>query len=122
MKEQSEAPDQQDRDLITEREYQRVTISGEEKCGVNQSRLKRNKLCDFSQANGTSSLMDICCCVVAPLFHQGSIHRPAGCCQMCSKGSVHQAKVYESVSAELLQDHHPLPSGAERETSGLRHL
>uniref|UniRef100_A0A3Q3GI89 AMP deaminase n=1 Tax=Kryptolebias marmoratus TaxID=37003 RepID=A0A3Q3GI89_KRYMA len=34
MKEQSQAPDQQDRDLITEREYQRVTISGEEKCGV----------------------------------------------------------------------------------------
>lgn len=34
MKEQSLAPDQQDRDVVPEREYQRVTISGEEKCGV----------------------------------------------------------------------------------------
>uniref|UniRef100_A0A1A8Q1V1 AMP deaminase n=2 Tax=Nothobranchius TaxID=28779 RepID=A0A1A8Q1V1_9TELE len=34
MKEQSEAPDQQEREPVTEKEYQRVTISGEEKCGV----------------------------------------------------------------------------------------
>ncbi|XP_054905761.1 AMP deaminase 2 isoform X2 [Poeciliopsis prolifica] len=34
MKEQSEAPNQQERDVVPEREYQRVTISGEEKCGV----------------------------------------------------------------------------------------
>nr|XP_054601823.1 AMP deaminase 2 isoform X1 [Nothobranchius furzeri] len=34
MKEQSEASDQQEREPVTEREYQRVTISGEEKCGV----------------------------------------------------------------------------------------
>lgn len=37
MKEQSQAPDLQERELIPEREYQRVTISGEEKCGVRQS-------------------------------------------------------------------------------------
>ncbi|KAM9350583.1 AMP deaminase 2 isoform 1-T1 [Symphorus nematophorus] len=34
MKEQSRAPDLQERELVPEREYQRVTISGEEKCGV----------------------------------------------------------------------------------------
>uniref|UniRef100_A0A3Q1FUG4 AMP deaminase n=1 Tax=Acanthochromis polyacanthus TaxID=80966 RepID=A0A3Q1FUG4_9TELE len=34
MKEQSETPDLQERDLVAEKEYQRVTISGEEKCGV----------------------------------------------------------------------------------------
>uniref|UniRef100_A0A3Q4AA43 Uncharacterized protein n=1 Tax=Mola mola TaxID=94237 RepID=A0A3Q4AA43_MOLML len=34
MKEQSQAPELQERELIPEREYQRVTISGEEKCGV----------------------------------------------------------------------------------------
>ncbi|KAF6724797.1 AMP deaminase 2 [Oryzias melastigma] len=34
MKEQSQAPDQQERDLTQEGEYQRVAISGEEKCGV----------------------------------------------------------------------------------------
>lgn len=43
MKEQSKAPDQLDRDLITESEYQRVTISGEEKCGVSY-RIKETKL------------------------------------------------------------------------------
>ncbi len=37
MKEQSQAPDLQEREMIPEREYQRVTISGEEKCGVSQS-------------------------------------------------------------------------------------
>lgn len=36
MKEQSQAPDLQERELVPEREYQRVTISGEEKCGVSQ--------------------------------------------------------------------------------------
>lgn len=34
MKEQSQAPDLQEREPIPEREYQRVSISGEEKCGV----------------------------------------------------------------------------------------
>ncbi|KAG7227115.1 hypothetical protein INR49_022463 [Caranx melampygus] len=34
MKEQSQAPDLQEREQVPEREYQRVTISGEEKCGV----------------------------------------------------------------------------------------
>uniref|UniRef100_A0A672JGP7 AMP deaminase n=1 Tax=Salarias fasciatus TaxID=181472 RepID=A0A672JGP7_SALFA len=34
MKEQSQAPDLQERELLPEKEYQRVTISGEEKCGV----------------------------------------------------------------------------------------
>ncbi|XP_073326457.1 AMP deaminase 2 [Pagrus major] len=34
MKEQSQAPDLQEREPIPEREYQRVTISGEEQCGV----------------------------------------------------------------------------------------
>lgn len=37
MKEQSQAPDLQERELVPEREYQRVTISGEEKCGVGRS-------------------------------------------------------------------------------------
>lgn len=36
MKEQSQTPDLP-RELVPEREYQRVTISGEEKCGVSQS-------------------------------------------------------------------------------------
>uniref|UniRef100_A0A667WUN4 AMP deaminase n=1 Tax=Myripristis murdjan TaxID=586833 RepID=A0A667WUN4_9TELE len=34
MKEQNQAPDLQERELTSEKEYQRVTISGEEKCGV----------------------------------------------------------------------------------------
>ncbi|CAI5647319.1 AMP deaminase 2 isoform X1 [Oreochromis niloticus] len=34
MKEQSQIPDLQEREPVPEREYQRVTISGEEKCGV----------------------------------------------------------------------------------------
>uniref|UniRef100_A0A3Q3K5N3 AMP deaminase n=1 Tax=Monopterus albus TaxID=43700 RepID=A0A3Q3K5N3_MONAL len=34
IKEQSQAPDLQERELVPEREYQRVSISGEEKCGV----------------------------------------------------------------------------------------
>lgn len=34
MKEQSQTPDLAERELVPEREYQRVTISGEEKCGV----------------------------------------------------------------------------------------
>ncbi|TKS77497.1 AMP deaminase 2 [Collichthys lucidus] len=34
MKEQSQAPDLQEREPVPEREYQRVAISGEEKCGV----------------------------------------------------------------------------------------
>ncbi|XP_068199349.1 AMP deaminase 2 isoform X1 [Antennarius striatus] len=34
MKEQSQTPDLQERELVPEREYQRVAISGEEKCGV----------------------------------------------------------------------------------------
>lgn len=37
MKEQSQASDQLERDLTQEGEYQRVTISGEEKCGVRQN-------------------------------------------------------------------------------------
>lgn len=37
MKEQSQTPDLQERELVPEREYQRVTISGEEKCGVSLS-------------------------------------------------------------------------------------
>ena len=37
MKEQSLAPDLQERELVPEKEYQRVSISGEEKCGVSQS-------------------------------------------------------------------------------------
>lgn len=35
MKEQSQTADLQ-RELVPEREYQRVTISGEEKCGVRE--------------------------------------------------------------------------------------
>ncbi|XP_067383217.1 AMP deaminase 2 isoform X2 [Channa argus] len=34
MKDQSQAPDLQERELVPEREYQRVAISGDEKCGV----------------------------------------------------------------------------------------
>ncbi|MED6238653.1 AMP deaminase 2 [Ataeniobius toweri] len=34
MKEQSQAPNKEERDLVPEKEYQRVSISGEEKCGV----------------------------------------------------------------------------------------
>nr|XP_057939260.1 AMP deaminase 2-like isoform X3 [Doryrhamphus excisus] len=34
MKEQSQAPDLLEKEVLPEREYQRVTISGEEKCGV----------------------------------------------------------------------------------------
>ncbi|XP_044068815.1 AMP deaminase 2 isoform X2 [Siniperca chuatsi] len=34
MKEQSQVPDLQEREPVPEREYQRVSISGEEKCGV----------------------------------------------------------------------------------------
>uniref|UniRef100_A0A8C4I0D0 AMP deaminase n=1 Tax=Dicentrarchus labrax TaxID=13489 RepID=A0A8C4I0D0_DICLA len=34
MKEQSQSPDLQERELVPEKEYQRVSISGEEKCGV----------------------------------------------------------------------------------------
>ncbi|KAK5611225.1 AMP deaminase 2 [Crenichthys baileyi] len=34
MKEQSQAPNKQERDAFPEKEYQRVSISGEEKCGV----------------------------------------------------------------------------------------
>ncbi|MEQ2228740.1 AMP deaminase 2 [Ilyodon furcidens] len=34
MKEQSQAPNKQERDPVPEKEYQRVSISGEEKCGV----------------------------------------------------------------------------------------
>ncbi|XP_047231314.1 AMP deaminase 2 isoform X2 [Girardinichthys multiradiatus] len=34
MKEQSQAPNTQERDPVPEKEYQRVSISGEEKCGV----------------------------------------------------------------------------------------
>ncbi|KAF7668795.1 hypothetical protein LDENG_00287170 [Lucifuga dentata] len=34
IKEQSRAPDLQEREILPEREYQRVAISGEEKCGV----------------------------------------------------------------------------------------
>lgn len=36
MKEESQTPDLQEREAVPEREYQRVTISGEEKCGVSQ--------------------------------------------------------------------------------------
>lgn len=41
MKEQSEAPDLQEREVVPEREYQRVTISGEEKCGVSHTDAER---------------------------------------------------------------------------------
>ncbi|MEQ2185316.1 hypothetical protein GOODEAATRI_016872, partial [Goodea atripinnis] len=34
MKEQSQAPNKEERDPVPEKEYQRVSISGEEKCGV----------------------------------------------------------------------------------------
>ncbi|MED6280585.1 AMP deaminase 2 [Characodon lateralis] len=34
MKEQSQAPNKEERDTVPEKEYQRVSISGEEKCGV----------------------------------------------------------------------------------------
>lgn len=37
MKEQSQDPDLQEREVVPEREYQRVTISGEEKCGVSHT-------------------------------------------------------------------------------------
>lgn len=59
---------------------------------------------------------DICFSVL------GSIYRSAGCCQMCSEGSVHQAKVHGPVAAELLQNHCSLPAGAEWETPRLRYL
>lgn len=45
MKEQSQIPDLQEREPVPEREYQRVTISGEEKCGVSQSGHCRKTVC-----------------------------------------------------------------------------
>lgn len=38
LKEQSQFSDLQEHEVVPEREYQRVTISGEEKCGVSQTR------------------------------------------------------------------------------------
>lgn len=117
MKEQSQIPDLQEREPVPEREYQRVTISGEEKCGVSQSGHCRKTVCvcvffSYSQIFHE----DICFSVL------GSIYRSAGCCQMCSEGSVHQAKVHGPVAAELLQNHCSLPAGAEWETPRLRYL
>lgn len=42
MKEQSQSPDLEEREQVPEREYQRVTISGEEKCGVSHRRRSRS--------------------------------------------------------------------------------
>lgn len=106
MKEQSQAPDLQERELVPEREYQRVTISGEEKCGVSHSGhcskkqvfLSRSTdilLCCFSQLNSTSSHIVIFSLLLPSIlfillfFYQGSLHRSVGCCQMCGEGSVH---------------------------------
>lgn len=44
MKEQSQASEQQERDLTAEREYQRVTITGDEQCGVSQEYSLHGKL------------------------------------------------------------------------------
>lgn len=40
MREQSQSPDLQEREPVAEKEYQRVAISGEEKCGVCESNSK----------------------------------------------------------------------------------
>lgn len=116
MKEQSQIPDLQEREPVPEREYQRVTISGEEKCGVSQSGHCRKTVCVFFFSYSQIFHEDICFSVL------GSIYRSAGCCQMCSEGSVHQAKVHGPVAAELLQNHCSLPAGAEWETPRLRYL
>lgn len=76
MKEQSETPDLQEREAVPEREYQRVTISGEEKCGVSPHlgsvRLKASfNVClhrDVSVKVPFTDLLDAAKCVVKALF------------------------------------------------------
>lgn len=84
MKEQSQIPDLQEREPVPEREYQRVTISGEEKCGVSQSGHCRKTVCVFFSVTVKSfiktsvflsfikvpftDLLDAAKCVVKALF------------------------------------------------------
>uniref|UniRef100_A0A8C7Z818 AMP deaminase n=1 Tax=Oryzias sinensis TaxID=183150 RepID=A0A8C7Z818_9TELE len=57
MKEQSQASDQLERDLTQEGEYQRVTISGEEKCGVRQNvKSLKNSKSDIRLESGSKQL------------------------------------------------------------------
>lgn len=77
MKEQSQAPDLQDKEVVPEREYQRVTISGEEKCGVGlrkKSTVHLNKPfylflhLGFPLQVPFTDLLDAAKCVVKALF------------------------------------------------------
>lgn len=76
----------------------------------------------FSQLNNTSSPFLSSFPFVLLFFYQGSLHRSAGCCQMCGEGTIHKTEIHGSVAAELLQDHCSLPAGAQWETPGLRYL
>lgn len=110
MKEQSQAPDLQEREVVPEREYQRVTISGEEKCGVglhSKHRLPERPFLPLSPSWFSPP---------------GSLHRSFGCCQMRGEGSVHQTEVHGPVAAEFLQDHCSISAGAERKAPGLGYL
>nr|XP_057939328.1 AMP deaminase 2-like isoform X4 [Doryrhamphus excisus] len=75
MKEQSQAPDLLEREVLPEREYQRVTISGEEKCGVRLIRLQhpsplivRCSLLLHPIQVPFTDLLDAAKCVVKALF------------------------------------------------------
>lgn len=76
MKEQSQNPDLQEREAVPEREYQRVTISGEEKCGVSHhlgsTHLKASFNIDLHRDVSLkvpfTDLLDAAKCVVKALF------------------------------------------------------
>lgn len=129
--------------MVLEREFQRVSISGEEKCGVSvglgleslagsslvgwdQSGLVVPGVEDFRRwgqcgegyreqvSTSGSGTKESDYTSSSP----GAIHRPAGCSQECGAGTVHPGEVHDPVAAEFLPHHPPLPAAAGREAPG----
>lgn len=101
-----------EREIPMEREYQRVSISGEEKCGVrsfslfffflplfyrlnsdNRHKKKKKKKTQLLLRRLSQQCTD---------FPAGAVHRPVGRRQVRGEGPVHPGEVHQQIHAELL--------------------
>lgn len=80
-----------EKELSLEKEYQRVSISGEEKCGV-----RSHFVYAFLFSRFFTQLL------LHSMSPPGAFHGPGGCCKVCGEGFVHPGEVHQSIYAEFL--------------------
>lgn len=90
-----------ERAMPMEKEYQRVSISGEEKCGVrNYFHIELNVFKVMLQWVKFTPILNVISLSVDVV--PGALHWPGWCCKVCCEGIVHPGEVYKSIYAELL--------------------